>query len=137
MDRFVRFKLLRALWARARTLLAWLVMPYEREARLRAQRWQQTQMAERLIREEALRQTTDLRGRLHASRWQQIQTSERQLRDGIARGAGDPDSDVRPPAPDYPEAWALQMQAAQEAQRLAAEAWQRQVQQQHQNHQRR
>ena len=99
MDRFTRFKLLRALWARAKNLLAWLVTPYEREARLRAQRWQQ------------------------------IQTAERQIRDGVARGAGDPDSDVRPPAPDYPEAWALQGQAAQEAQRLAYEAWQRQAQQ--------
>ena len=130
MDRFVRFKLLRALWARARTLLAWLVLPHEREARLRAQRWQQIQTAERLVREEALRRTTGVTESVgRAQRWQQIQTAERQIRDGVARGAGDPDSDVRPPAPDYPEAWALQGQAAQEAQRLAYEAWQRQAQQ--------
>jgi len=127
MDRFTRLKMLRALWARAKNLLAWLVMPYEREARLRAQRWQQVQMGERLIREELLRRTGNTESVGRAQRWQQIQTAERQIRDGVARGAGDPDSDVRPPAPDYPDAWALQGQAVQEAQRLAYEAWQRQV----------
>ena len=62
MDRFTRYKHLRALWGRARTLLAWLSGPQEREGRLRAQRWQQIQVAERLT------------------------------RDGIVRGTGDPDS---------------------------------------------
>ena len=132
MDRVPRFKMLRALWARAKALLARLMMPQEREARLRAQRWQQGQMAERLFRDEALRQSMGTaQHRWPAQRWQQMQTAERQIRDGIARGTGDPDSDVRPPAPDYPDAWALQGQAAQEAQRLAYGVWQRQAQHQH------
>jgi len=41
MDRFTRFKLLRALWARAKNLLAWLYGPRERDAHLRAHRWLQ------------------------------------------------------------------------------------------------
>ena len=131
MDRVSRFKLLRTLWARAKALLARLITPQEREARLRAQRWQQTQMAERLFRDATLRQTTwTVQRGGPAQRWQQMQTAERQIRDGVARGAGDPDSDVRPPAPDSPEAWALQGQAAQEAQRLAYGVWQRQAQHQ-------
>ena len=85
MDRFTRFKLLRALWARARSLLAWLGGPHEREARLRAQRWQQ------------------------------IQVAERQTRDGMVRSTGDPDSDVRPQGPGQvppPEqAWRAQWEA--------------------------
>jgi hypothetical protein len=41
MDRFTRFKILRALWTRAKNLFAWLVGPREREERLRMQRWLQ------------------------------------------------------------------------------------------------
>jgi hypothetical protein len=41
MDRFTRFRMLRALWARARALLAWLHGPQQQHLRLRAQRWQQ------------------------------------------------------------------------------------------------
>ena len=66
MDRFTRFKLLRALWARAKHLLAWLHGPRARDERLRAQRWHQ------------------------------INVAERQLRDGMIRGTGDPDSYIRP-----------------------------------------
>ena len=66
MDRFVRFKLLRALWARARALLAWLHVPQQQQLRHRAQYWQQ------------------------------IQVAERHIRDGIVRSSGDPDSYVRP-----------------------------------------
>jgi hypothetical protein len=70
MDRFTRFKLLRALWARAKNLLAWLYGPRAREERLRAQTWQQ------------------------------INVTERHIRDGMIRGTGDPDSAVRPQASD-------------------------------------
>jgi hypothetical protein len=66
VDRFSRFKILQALWTRARTLLAWLAVPQDREARIRA------------------------------TRWQQIQVAERHVRDGIVRGTGDPDSSIRP-----------------------------------------
>jgi hypothetical protein len=66
MDRFTRFKLLRALWARARALLAWLHVPQQQQLRYRAQYWQQ------------------------------IQVAERHIRDGIVRSSGDPDSYVRP-----------------------------------------
>ena len=62
VDRFSRFKILQALWTRARTLLAWLAVPQDREARIRA------------------------------TRWQQIQVAERHVRDGIVRGTGDPDA---------------------------------------------
>jgi len=88
MDRFTRFKILRALWARAKNLFAWLVGPREREDRLRMQRWLQ------------------------------INIAERHLRDGMIRGTGDPDSDVRPPGPDtqstQAEAWRRQLQAQRE-----------------------
>src|SRR5207237_7758632 len=84
MDRFTRFKLLRALWARAKNLLAWLHGPRERDAHLRAHRWLQ------------------------------INVAERQLRDGMIRGTGDPDSDLRPQANDRPgqsdAAWQAQWQ---------------------------
>jgi hypothetical protein len=86
MDRFTRFKVLRALWARAKNLLAWLVGPREREERLRMQRWLQ------------------------------INIAERHLRDGMIRGTGDPDSYVRPAgtethgtqAPDWQAQWHVQ-----------------------------
>jgi hypothetical protein len=98
MDRFTRFKILRAFWARARTLLAWLAGPHAREAQIRAHRWQQ------------------------------IQVAERQTRDGMVRSTGDPDSDVRPQGPGQvpqPEqAWRAQW----EAQRRWFEAQQRQAQ---------
>ena len=74
MDRLTRFKLLRALWARAKNLLAWLYGPRTREERLRAQTWQQIKLAQR---------------------WQQINVTERHLRDGMIRGTGDPDSYLR------------------------------------------
>jgi hypothetical protein len=70
VDRFTRFKILRALWARAKNLMAWLVGPREREERLRMQRW------------------------IH------INIAERHLRDGMIRGTGDPDSYMRPSGPD-------------------------------------
>jgi hypothetical protein len=70
VDRFTRFKILRALWARAKNLLAWLHGPRERDQRLRAQYWQQVNVA------------------------------QRQLRDGVIRGTGDPDSVLRPPTPE-------------------------------------
>jgi hypothetical protein len=72
MDRFSRFRILQALWTRARTLLAWLAVPQDREARIRA------------------------------TRWQQIQVAERHVRDGIVRGTGDPDASQRTqgPVPD-------------------------------------
>jgi hypothetical protein len=80
MDRFTRFKILRAFWARARTLLAWLAGPHAREAQIRAHRWQQ------------------------------IQVAERQTRDGIIRSAGDPDSYVRPQGPpsQHEQVWRAQ-----------------------------
>src|SRR5712691_10720640 len=70
MDRFTRFKILRAIWARAKALVAWLHGPREREERLRA------------------------------FRWHQINIAERQIRDGLIRGTGDPDSSIRPQAPE-------------------------------------
>jgi hypothetical protein len=104
MDRFTRFKILRALWARARALLAWLHVPPQQQLQYRAQYWQRVQVA------------------------------ERNIRDGIVRGTGDPDSYVRPQMPDRPDtqARAGQAQAWQaqwEAQRQWYEAWQRQAQQ--------
>ena len=108
MDRFTRFKLLRALWARARNLLAWLYGPRARDERLRAQRWQH------------------------------INVAERQLRDGFVRGTGDPDSDLRSQANDRPGqpdvAWQAQWQAQREW--FAAHEQQeraRQAQQRHRN----
>jgi hypothetical protein len=66
MNRFARYKTLQLLWTRARMLLAFLHGPRHQEARLRAQRWQEVQVAQRLI------------------------------SDGIIRGSGDPDSASRP-----------------------------------------
>jgi hypothetical protein len=104
VDRFTRYKILRALWGRARALMAWLAGPYDQEARLRAQRWQQ------------------------------IQTAERQIRDGIIRGTGDPDSALRPPPDarrDPARAqWEAQRQQWEFQQRQWAELQQRQAQQQ-------
>ena len=83
MDRFVRFKLLRALWARARALLAWLHVPQQQQLRYRAQYWQQVQVA------------------------------ERNIRDGIVRSTGDPDSSVRPQGTEQggSQAWQAQWEA--------------------------
>ena len=107
MDRFVRFKLLRALWARARALLAWLHGPQQHQLRYRAQYWQQVNIA------------------------------ERQIRDGIVRSTGDPDSSVRPldlspgqaQTPERQDALRQAGQAQWEAQRQWY-AQQRQAQQQ-------
>jgi hypothetical protein len=99
MDRFTRFKLLRALWARAKNLLAWLYGPKERDERLRAQRWHQ------------------------------INIAERHLRDGIVRGTGDPDSYVRPQGSErngvVDPAWLAQLEA-QRAWYAAARQWEQQ-----------
>ena len=85
MDRFTRFKILRALWARAKNLLAWLYGPRERDERLRAHRWLQ------------------------------INIAERHIRDGMIRGTGDPDSYIRPPTADRngqdDAAWRAQWEA--------------------------
>jgi hypothetical protein len=99
MDRFSRFKILRAFWARARTLLAWLGGPHEREARLRAQRWQQ------------------------------IQVAERQVMDGIVRSTEDPDARVRPQGSGRPGSQDQAWRAQWEAQRQWYEAQQRQARQ--------
>jgi hypothetical protein len=110
MDRFVRFKLLRALWARARALLAWLHVPQQQQLRSRAQYWQQVNIA------------------------------ERQIRDGVVRSTGDPDAYVRPQAPAQGSTQAPTWQAQGEAQRQwyeAHERHQRQIQQQQQHHQQR
>jgi hypothetical protein len=104
MDRLTRFKILRALWARARTLLARLAGPHDREAHVRAQRWQQ------------------------------IQVAERQLRDGIARSTGDPDSYVRPQGADRNGADVQAWQAQQEAQRQWYAAQQRRALEARQRH---
>ena len=102
MDRFVRFRMLRALWARARALLAWLHGPQNQHLRLRMQRWQQAQVA------------------------------ERQIMDGIVRSSEDPDARLRPPVSahnDYQgQAWQWQREGLRqwrEAQRHAYEAQQR------------
>jgi hypothetical protein len=99
MDRFTRYKHLRALWGRARTLLAWLSGPQEREGRVRAQRWQQIQVAERLT------------------------------RDGIVRGTGDPDSAGGGQETRQREQQYQAEQARREAQRQWVEMQQRQAQQ--------
>jgi hypothetical protein len=105
VDRFTRFKILRALWARAKNLLAWIYGPKERDERLRMQRW------------------------LH------INIAERHIRDGIIRGTGDPDSYVRPSDTDtqatQAEAWRRQLQAQREW--YAASQRYEQAQQQRQN----
>ena len=102
MDRFTRFKLLRALWARAKNLLAWIHGPRARDERLRAQRWHQ------------------------------INVAERQLRDGMIRGTGDPDSYVRPQGTDNTGAGEAAWRAQWEAQRQWYEAAQRREQQRRQ-----
>jgi len=99
VDRFTRFKILRALWARAKNLLAWIYGPRERDERLRMQRWIT------------------------------INVAERHLRDGMIRGTGDPDSSLPPLAPTPRQqqsdaAWRAQW----EAQRAWFEAHQRQNQ---------
>ena len=66
MDRFTRFKILRALWARARALMAWLHGPQQHQLRQRYHYWQQVNMA------------------------------ERHIRDGVVRGREDPDAYQRP-----------------------------------------
>ena len=96
MDRFTRFKILRALWARAKSLLAWLHGPKERDERLRAQRWQQ------------------------------INIAERHLRDGMIRGTGDPDSYLRPQSTESTGTGDAAWRAQREAQRQWYEAQQRQ-----------
>jgi hypothetical protein len=58
MDRFTRFKLLRAIWARAKHLLAWLHGPRARDERLRAY-WHQVQTAQRLLRDGVIRGVGD------------------------------------------------------------------------------
>ena len=102
MDRFTRFKLLRAIWARAKNLLAWLYGPRAREERLRAHMLQQINVAQR---------------------WQQTQVSERQLRDGQVRGIGDPDSAAAPAGADSQQAayqaWRAHLQAHHQAQEAA------------------
>jgi hypothetical protein len=102
MDRFTRFKILRALWARAKSLLAWLHGPKERDERLRAQRWHQ------------------------------INIAERHLRDGMIRGTGDPDSYARPQSTDSHGAGDAAWRAQWEAQRAWYEAAQRWEQQRRQ-----
>jgi hypothetical protein len=101
MDRFTRFKLLRALWARAKNLLAWLYGPKERDERLRAHRW------------------------LH------INVAERHLRDGMIRGTGDPDSYIRPQSTESHGAGDAAWRAQWEAQRHWYEAQQRQSHRRH------
>jgi hypothetical protein len=103
MDRFTRFKLLRALWARAKNLLAWLYGPRARDERLRALRWQQMNVAERL------------------------------MRDGVIRGTGDPDSYVVPPgtSPRGVDEYARRAHiAAQREWYRAAQEWDQQQRQQ-------
>jgi hypothetical protein len=102
MDRFTRFKILRALWARAKTLLAWINGPKERDERLRAHRWLQ------------------------------INVAERHLRDGMIRGTGDPDSYVRPLGSEHHGASEAAWRAQMEAQREWYARAQRQEQQRHQ-----
>lgn len=90
MDRFTRFKLLRGIWARAKHLLAWLHGPRAREERLRAQVWQQVNVA------------------------------QRQVLDGLIRGPGDPDSAVRPQARQWAADAAYRAQAAAQRQAMQA-----------------
>lgn len=98
MTRFTRFKLLRALWARARSLMAWLAYPKSQEARRAAERWTR------------------------------IQIAERHLRDGVVRGMGDPDSYTRPPSGDTAMAARALQQAQYErqweSQREQQQRWQ-------------
>ena len=105
MDRFVRFRMLRALWARARALLAWLHGPQNQHLRLRMQRWQQAQVA------------------------------ERQIMDGVVRSTGDPDSAVRPQASAYHDAPVQAWQWQREGVRQWQEAPRHAQEQQHRNSQ--
>lgn len=94
VDRFTRYKALKALWARARGLMAWLVVPHAREAQART------------------------------FRWQMINVAERQIADGVVRGTGDPDSALRPQAGDGrpmrpPAEWERQRQEWQ----IAHQQW--------------
>ena len=106
MDRFSRFKLLRALWARARALLAWLHVPQQQQLRARMQYWQH------------------------------VNSAERQLRDGIVRSTGDPDSSGRPQPPERQgaerQAWPV-WHAQHETRRQLSEAQRLWVEQQHRN----
>jgi hypothetical protein len=96
MDRFTRFKILRALWARAKNLLAWIHGPRARDERLRAQQWQQ------------------------------INVAQRYTRDGFVRGTGDPDSYIRPQTTERSGQADAAWRAQWEAQRRWYEAAQHQ-----------
>jgi hypothetical protein len=102
MNRFARYKVLQLLWTRARMLLTYLHGPRHHEARLRAQRWQQ------------------------------IQVAERQISDGIVRGGGDPDSAARPRGDERhaaeQRAWHAQQGARQHEE--ARQRWQAESQRQ-------
>jgi hypothetical protein len=87
MNRFVRYKALQAMWYRARTLLASLLVPRHQEQRARAHRWQHVQVA------------------------------ERHLMDGVVRGSGDPDSAMRPQEGDRREQAARAYHAQRDMQR--------------------
>jgi len=86
-NRFTRFKALRELWRRAKQLLAWFYGPQDRAERLRMSRWQQVNIAERL------------------------------LRDGQMRGTGDPESYLVPPGTSSRGADEYARQAHLQAQR--------------------
>jgi hypothetical protein len=98
MNRFARYKTLQLLWTRARMLLAFLHGPRHQEARLRAQRWQETQVAQRLI------------------------------SDGIIRGSGDPDSASRPRSDERRAAEQRAWQAQREMQQRWMETQQQRQQ---------
>jgi hypothetical protein len=100
MHRFVRYKALQAMWYRARTLLASLLVPRHQEQRARAHRWQQVEVA------------------------------ERQLMDGVVRGSGDPDSAMRPLHADRRAAEYQAWHAQHEAQRAWQERQQAETQRQ-------
>ena len=105
MDRFTRFNILRALWARARALMAWMHGP----------------------------QLHQLRQRYHY--WQHVNIAERHVRDGVVRGSEDPDASLRPMGAGGPEAEqrALQLQSQEERRQQFHEAqrlWQEQVRRQ-------
>lgn len=107
VDRFTRFKLLQALWARARALMVRLARPHAHEARLRA------------------------------TRWQHIQVAERHLRDGIVRDTGDPDGALRPPPPERRDAQRQAWHEAQRRADEARRAWLGQQRMHGQQHRRR
>src|SRR5262245_10767965 len=100
MNRFTRYKALQQLWARAKKLIASIHGPRDRENQLRAQRWQQVQIA------------------------------ERHLLDGQVRSTDDPDTAQRLPGHDRRTAEHRAWQAQQAAQREWQVAqWQREIQQ--------